>query len=147
MIGHITWSCLLRRPVLSLINAGHRFCTYLWTPKRTVVACPLRKNSDGSRHSEPEEFTGRIIFMSMFNDISWGSKDNVKECESRAQLVSLYAKVFQQDNGHSSDLDQKRNGILLMNTVHQENGAELQNICRKQTPSLPIHESIIQRSA
>ena len=42
----------------------------------------------------PEKFTGRIIFMSMFNDISWGSKDNKKECESNAQLVSLYAKRF-----------------------------------------------------
>ena len=40
----------------------------------------------------PEKFTGRIIFMSMFNDISWGSKDNQKECESNAQLVSLHAK-------------------------------------------------------
>ena len=42
----------------------------------------------------PENFTGRIIFMSMFNDISWGSKDNEKECDSNAQLVSLYAKRF-----------------------------------------------------
>ena len=41
-----------------------------------------------------EKFTGRIIFMSMFNDISWRSKDNKKECESNAQLVSLYAKRF-----------------------------------------------------
>ena len=32
--------------------------------------------------------------MSMFNDISWGSKDNEKECELSAQLVSLYAKRF-----------------------------------------------------
>ena len=32
--------------------------------------------------------------MSMFNDISWGSKDNKKECESNAQHVSLYAKRF-----------------------------------------------------
>ena len=39
--------------------------------------------------------------MSMFNDISWGSKDNKKECESNAQLVSLYAKRdSEQDNGH-----------------------------------------------
>ena len=30
---------------------------------------------------EPEEFTGRIIFMSMFNDISWGSPDNEQGCE------------------------------------------------------------------
>ena len=39
-------------------------------------------------------FTGRNNFMSMFNDISWGSKDNKKECESNAQLVSLFAKSF-----------------------------------------------------
>ena len=32
--------------------------------------------------------------MSTFNDISCGSKDNEKECESSAQLVSLYAKRF-----------------------------------------------------
>ena len=43
---------------------------------------------------QPEDFTGRIIFMSMFNGISWGSKDNKKECESSAQLVSIYAKRF-----------------------------------------------------
>ena len=42
----------------------------------------------------PEKFTGRIVFMSMFNDISSGSKDNKKECEANAQLVSLYAKNF-----------------------------------------------------
>ena len=43
---------------------------------------------------EPEGFTGRIIFMSMFNDISWGSKDNEQECESNARLVSVFAKRF-----------------------------------------------------
>ena len=32
--------------------------------------------------------------MSMFNDISWGSKDNKKVCEANAQLVSLCAKKF-----------------------------------------------------
>ena len=42
----------------------------------------------------PENFTGRIIFMSMFNDISWGSRDNEKECESNVRPVSLSAKRF-----------------------------------------------------
>ena len=42
----------------------------------------------------PENFTGRIIFVSMFNDISCGSKDNEKECLANAKLVSLYAKRF-----------------------------------------------------
>ena len=32
----------------------------------------------------PLTFTGRIIFTSMFNNISWGPKDNKIECESNA---------------------------------------------------------------
>ena len=32
--------------------------------------------------------------MLMFNDISWWSKDNKKDCESNAQLVSLFARRF-----------------------------------------------------
>ena len=42
----------------------------------------------------PENITGRIIFMSMFNDISCGSIDNEKECLLNAKIVSLYAKRF-----------------------------------------------------
>ena len=42
----------------------------------------------------PENLNGRIIFMSMFNDISCGSRDNKIEWESNANLVSLYAKRF-----------------------------------------------------
>ena len=43
---------------------------------------------------EPVYITGRIIFMSMFNDLSWGSKENKQECELSAQFVSIYAKRF-----------------------------------------------------
>ena len=32
--------------------------------------------------------------MSMFNDISWESKDNEQECELSAKLVSIHAKRF-----------------------------------------------------
>ena len=71
---------------------------------------------------EPEEFTGRIIFMSMFHDISWGSKENERECESSAKFMR---KDFHQENGHSSDLDQKRSGILLMKSNRKENGIEV----------------------
>ena len=41
---------------------------------------------------EPENFTGRILFMSMFNDISCGTKDNERECLANAKVVSLFAK-------------------------------------------------------
>ena len=42
----------------------------------------------------PDNFTRRIIFMSMFNDISCGTEDNEEECESNARLVSLFARRF-----------------------------------------------------
>ena len=47
-----------------------------------------------SKMGDPSEFKGRIIFMSMFNDISWRSKGNKIECESNAKLVSLFARRF-----------------------------------------------------
>ena len=42
----------------------------------------------------PENFTGRIIFMTMFNGISCGSRDNEKECLSNVILVTQCAKRF-----------------------------------------------------
>ena len=42
----------------------------------------------------PENFTGRILFMSMFNDISCGTKVNEKECLANAEVVSLNARKF-----------------------------------------------------
>ena len=42
----------------------------------------------------PEDFTGRIFFMSMFNDISCGSKDNEQECELSVKVFSIYARRF-----------------------------------------------------
>ena len=47
-----------------------------------------------SNMGEPEQFQGRIIFMSMFNDIIWRNKDNEKECIANCTLVSLFAKRF-----------------------------------------------------
>ena len=42
----------------------------------------------------PENFAGRIIFMSMFNGISWGSEDNEQECNANADIVSIKARRF-----------------------------------------------------
>ena len=41
----------------------------------------------------PETFTGRILFMSMFNDISFDKKDN-EECVANSKVVSILAKKF-----------------------------------------------------
>ena len=42
----------------------------------------------------PETFTGRILFMSMFNDISCDNKGNEEECLANAKVVSIFAKKF-----------------------------------------------------
>ena len=42
----------------------------------------------------PETFTGRILFMSMFNDIPCDNKGNEEECLANAKVVSILAKKF-----------------------------------------------------
>ena len=60
----------------------------------TLQLCNQVQEFMSKLSDQPEEFKGRIIFMSMFNDISWGSQDNEQECESNANLVSIYARRF-----------------------------------------------------
>ena len=73
-----------------------------------------------SKMGEPEQFQGRIIFMSMFSDIIWGNKDNDKECIANSQLCFYPQKDFQQDVGHSSDLGQKQRGTPLTKKDQEE---------------------------
>ena len=47
-----------------------------------------------NKMSDPAQFQGRIIFLSMFNDIIWRIKDNEQECVANATLVSVFAKRF-----------------------------------------------------
>ena len=42
----------------------------------------------------PETFTGRILFKSMFNDISCDRKGNKEECLANARVVKVFAKKF-----------------------------------------------------
>ena len=56
----------------------------------------------GELQCEPENFTGRIIFMSMFNDIVWYSKGNVQTCEYNSKTIGQYARRF--PRGHWSFL-------------------------------------------
>ena len=60
----------------------------------TLQLCNKVQEFMSKMSDQPQEFKGRIIFMSMFNDISWGSEDNEQECESNANLVSIYARRF-----------------------------------------------------
>ena len=56
-----------------------------------------------NKMGEPEKIQGRLIFMSMFNDITWRIKDNEKECIANSTLVSSFAKRF--PVGHWSFLE------------------------------------------
>ena len=60
----------------------------------TLQLCGKVKDLLSRLGETPESFTGRILFMSMFNDISCGTKDNEQECLAHARLVSLYARRF-----------------------------------------------------
>ena len=42
----------------------------------------------------PETFTGRILFMSMFNDISCDKKNHEEEHLANAEVVSIFAKKY-----------------------------------------------------
>ena len=52
------------------------------------------KDLSESKWDTREFFTGRINFMTIFNDISWGIKRQWKRSESIAWLVSLNASRF-----------------------------------------------------
>ena len=44
----------------------------IFTRFTTLQLCNKVQEFLSKMSEEPEEFTGRIIFMSMFNDLSWG---------------------------------------------------------------------------
>ena len=80
----------------------------------------------------PETFTGRILFMSMFNDISCDRKGNKEECLANARVVKVLARKIGLDNGHSIVLGEIKAEIPLQNenlfessnsmaTVHRTN--------------------------
>ena len=61
---------------------------------KTLQFCIKVQEFMSKMSEKPEEFTGRIIFMSMFNDVSWGSEDNEQECELNSNFVSIFARIF-----------------------------------------------------
>ena len=92
----------------------------------TLQLCTKVQEFMSKMSDRPEQFQGRIIFMSMFNDFSWGSKDKKNASQVLNSFLSMQ-RVLEQDNGHSSDLDQRKSGTLSVKTVHKENGTELQS--------------------
>ena len=63
--------------------------------------------------------------MSMFHDISCGSKDNEEECLANAKLVSLYARRFGKGQWSFIGPGSEKSGTLLKKTVHKESGSKI----------------------
>ena len=59
-----------------------------------LLLCDKIINLLSSSGQSPATFTGRILFMSMFNDISCDRKDNKDECLKNANFVKVFASRF-----------------------------------------------------
>ena len=77
----------------------------------------------------PEKFTGRILFMSKFNDIFCGINENKEECLANARLVSLYARRFGKGQWSFIGPGCEKSGTLSKKTVHKEPGTKLKKGC------------------
>ena len=75
----------------------------------------------------PETFTRRILFMSMFNDMSCDKKDNEEECVAKSSPYLQGRLVL--DNGHLLVLVPKRSGILRKRITHKGFGITSRKRC------------------
>ena len=60
----------------------------------SLQLCDKISNLLSSPGQSPETFTGRILFLSMVNDISCDRYDNKDECLKNAEFVKTFAKRF-----------------------------------------------------
>ena len=60
----------------------------------TLQLCDKINDLLGNLGQTPETFTGRILFMSMFNDISCDRNDNIDECLRNVESVKALARRF-----------------------------------------------------
>ena len=74
----------------------------------------------------PEIFTGRILFLSMFNDFSCGTQDNEEECLAHARVVSLYARRFGTGEWSFTGPGSEKKWYSISADVHKVNGTEWQ---------------------
>ena len=96
----------------------------------------------------PETSTGRILFMSMFNDISCDKKHNEEECVANAKVVSILAKKF--GIGQWSFIgpgSEKKWYSMEENSpqgIWDHRGEDAVGIPRKRMSNFPRNNSIVQ---
>ena len=94
----------------------------------SLQLCDKISNLLSSLGQSPETFTGRILFMSMFNDISCDRYDNKDECLKKAEFAKTFAKDLELVNGLSLDQVLRKSGILPR-IVHKDLGTILRKRC------------------
>ena len=105
----------------------------------TLQLCDEVKSLLSRLGETPEKSTGRILFMSMFNDISCGTRDNEQECLANARLVSLYARRFGKEQWSFIGP-----GTLSKKTVHKEFWTKLQKRCCWNSPRADVQFSALR---
>ena len=74
---------------------------------------------------EPEQLKGRIIFMSMYNDIDWTTRGNKGNCIANALRVIEYVRRFTQGHWSFLGLGSEKEWYGPMHTNPMENGMKL----------------------
>ena len=92
----------------------------------------------------PENFTGRILFMSMFNDISCDNKGNERKCLANAKVVSILAKKFGIGQWSFIGPGSEKSGILWKRIVHKEFGMISRKRCCWNSPKANVQSSVLR---
>ena len=103
-----------------------------------------------TKMGDPSQFKGRIIFMSMFNGIIWGSEDNERECIANATLVTLFAKKISTRTLVIPRTWIRKEVVFYLQTTRrmgQTRWIDDDQVQSERTPSFPSHESIVPRNA
>ena len=117
----------------------------------TLQLCDKISDLLSSMGQTPETFTGRILFMLMFNDISSDKNGNKDECLKNANFVKTFAGRFgigqwsfigpgSEKKWYSSENSPQG----AWDNIAEENVA---GICREWTSCFPCNDSIVQGSA
>ena len=116
----------------------------------------VKSESSWANMGEPEEFHRTDhLHVDVQRHHHRRSKDNetgIRIAKRQTRFDLCAERCSTKNDGHSSDLDQKRSGILLMKDkpsrrMGQSRRADDDKNRRKRTPSLPIHESIVPKNA
>ena len=86
-----------------------------------------KSKSSWTKSATQHNSNGRSIFMSMFNDISWGSQDNEQDCELSGNLVSIYARRFSPGRWSFLGLGSEKKWYSTSIDDHEDDGTESLN--------------------